>query len=619
MALYLSRKLICFLDSLADQLFASLIPVVRAEPFDSPLSSPIPQTLRAKSVYTKSQYAPSRSLPASLSAPTIRRASQARSVVRTSAKLAPKRSVLSFPARAPGYWVPSQRTSKNDSASLLTAQPSPSPSPSSDGFRPQFLSAKTVDVSVAAPYALQFTPDARLQIEEQSCPPEAEQGNYCKWKGVQTKLPPTKKSSRYLDQQIIPAGVIHGRIGKKFPKRLRPKTKGMKNSGVDCYKSSALQALLHVPAFYHYLGNIHQSCVLPVDKCVVCALQHLVQAYWNDESLLEDPPSSGNKPPACPTECLEQLSAACKDNVGDNNAELRLHLTHTMQSDPSLLLDLLFDEIQQQSPDTFFDFFELGKKKVRTCGVCNYQNHIKEVEDERKDNYVSLHLGEPDTSRPLASMSLVSLIFEEMANVKMSARCNSEECRARYEVAAMAKRRQQTEQMQTQLHSDFIDQQTFNEEVARLCNLEPGQLGIEGEENTCRVTITKAPEILFVKLNRLYLDMRTYQEKKNVADVHYEEFLDLTTYTEQQEPLVYRLDAVVAHRNISNTNGGHYTAALRETEGVRRFCNVNDDCSLLRARGGDFAEMQRPYTGCPPGEYRATPTLLVYSKVCGEV
>ncbi|PIA99466.1 hypothetical protein CB0940_03491 [Cercospora beticola] len=90
---------------------------------------------------------------------------------------------------------------------------------------------------------------------------------------------------RRTGQIINPEGVVGGIISSQFPTTLKNwESKGLRNtSGADCYRNAALQALLHVPAVYHLLGNMHRDCKKKLDKCVTCALQDVFQRYWSTE------------------------------------------------------------------------------------------------------------------------------------------------------------------------------------------------------------------------------------------------------------------------------------------------------------------------------------------------
>lgn len=120
-----------------------------------------------------------------------------------------------------------------------------------------------------------------------------------------------------------------------------------------------------------------------------------------------------------------------------------------------------------------------------------------------------------------------------------------------------------------------------------------------------------APEILVVRLLRFtfeeYKDKKGrvyYREVKLREDCEFEEYLNLSDFTDSETPLFYRLDGVVSHSG-DNTSRGHYVAAVREQNG-RTFCRIND--STVSKSGGNLSVLERPLRGFDP-------YVLVYSKV----
>ncbi|KAI7195364.1 hypothetical protein KC343_g3029 [Hortaea werneckii] len=100
--------------------------------------------------------------------------------------------------------------------------------------------------------------------------------------------------------------------------------------------------------------------------------------------------------------------------------------------------------------------------------------------------------------------------------------------------------------------------------------------------------------------------------KKNRIDVKYEEYLNLGEFTDSEEPLIYRLDSVVAHSG-SGTDAGHYVAGVREHDG-KTFCCIDDDLSISRQRGGTIEELQTPSVQYK-GSSKFDPYLLFYTRI----
>ncbi|KAF1844713.1 cysteine proteinase [Cucurbitaria berberidis CBS 394.84] len=66
-----------------------------------------------------------------------------------------------------------------------------------------------------------------------------------------------------------------------LPQGTRPNlnSRGIVNGGNLCYQSAPLQALLHQPPFLQFISQ-HDPAVCPVDNCLKCFLQQLVEEYW---------------------------------------------------------------------------------------------------------------------------------------------------------------------------------------------------------------------------------------------------------------------------------------------------------------------------------------------------
>ncbi|KAK5122775.1 hypothetical protein LTR85_003690 [Meristemomyces frigidus] len=136
--------------------------------------------------------------------------------------------------------------------------------------------------------------------------------------------------------------------------------------------------------------------------------------------------------------------------------------------------------------------------------------------------------------------------------------------------------------------------------------------GHEGKPREQRRAITKTPEILVVRLVRFATggkladgNLKTVKIGNRCA---FEEYLKLGEFTADGEPLLYRLDGVVAHGGTSES--GRYIAAVREPDG-KSFCSINDDRAIERKRRGTVQELERPQSG----GVEFDPYVLVYSKV----
>lgn len=114
---------------------------------------------------------------------------------------------------------------------------------------------------------------------------------------------------------VIPEGVLDGHSN-RFPTLNRPTSKGLWNKGRFCCRNATLQGLLHLPAFYRYLGKMHKDCKRHRQRCVVCALQYLAHAYWNvPEVQVASVPGRvrGSLGP------LKDFNSACRNNIPDRD------------------------------------------------------------------------------------------------------------------------------------------------------------------------------------------------------------------------------------------------------------------------------------------------------------
>ena len=124
----------------------------------------------------------------------------------------------------------------------------------------------------------------------------------------------------------------------RWPTRLQNnKPRGLYNPGNVCYRRALLQCLLNLPAMYNFLGTIHTRCEKPQEECTVCALQALMQKYWNDRTSTNFPDGDGG--------AVGTLDSAvrfcCPPNSGFH--EFR---TMNIQGDPHEFFTFLYDQLK---------------------------------------------------------------------------------------------------------------------------------------------------------------------------------------------------------------------------------------------------------------------------------
>ena len=122
---------------------------------------------------------------------------------------------------------------------------------------------------------------------------------------------------------------------------------------------------------------------------------------------------------------------------------------------------------------------------------------------------------------------------------------------------------------------------------------------------------TTNPEILIIRLRRFAQDQdpvtKQLDNVKVMGDVPFSEYLNLGEFTESGDPLLYRLQGVVAHSG-KTLKFGHYIAAVRERNG-RTFCSINDE-HVGKERNGTVRELERPLSR----KESFDPYILIYTK-----
>ena len=362
---------------------------------------------------------------------------------------------------------------------------------------------------------------------------------------------------------VIPTGALKGRISKRWPQTRPVKStasKGLFNRANHCYRNALLQCLLHTPKFYHYLGNIHRHCHEVSQECAVCALQRLVQFYWNDLVWPQ------NTQPL--RRHVKRLDAATKHCIATDHP-LYNNIIEDQQTDPHEFIECLLDGIRAKHDCPSLDFEHIFKGTIQAkfiCEDCGQNNALPAPADQMGSGFrygISVPVHEPEEG--LALVQYLRVLF---SNQTAPLKCSS-----------------------------------------ALCN------DTASKPRDIQVVYTDAPEILTIRLQRfrIYFDEdRKYQEKVIDADVDLEEFLDIGEFTDTGDNVIYRLEGVVAHdcRPDALRYGGHYIAAVRQYDG-RTFCTLNDDQASQQLRGGTLHEMYWPRS------YKADfkPYMLVYSKI----
>ncbi|KAI7174757.1 hypothetical protein KC316_g10309 [Hortaea werneckii] len=387
-------------------------------------------------------------------------------------------------------------------------------------------------------------------------------------------------------------GVEEGRIVKKWPFQApRPKSKGLPNLGRSnfCYRNSLFQALLHIPAVARYLRYTHDfayfgkdgesPCGGDPETCVCCAIQNLWISYRWEYGF------SGHRTEAqCLRERVKHVNSALLHSVPKGH-DLEDEFKSERMSDPHDLLAWILAQLEQHEhefqPENAgepkgTELFGLWMNSLWECKDCGEEN-LTECVEPQKGFEITLQNPSPSRrgTRPPSVVQYLRGEFAEELEIRCEAGC----------------------------HTRKADKPKLRER---------------------RKVITHAPEVLKIMFKRFAVDMtgdtdastaggaKGMSFTKNRIDVKYEEYLNLGEFTDSDEPLIYRLDSVVAHSG-TGVDGGHYIAGVREFHG-KTFCCIDDDLSISQQKGGTIEELQTPSI-----QYRTPskfdPYILFYTKI----
>ncbi|GIZ36919.1 hypothetical protein CKM354_000038500 [Cercospora kikuchii] len=360
--------------------------------------------------------------------------------------------------------------------------------------------------------------------------------------------------NRRTGQIINPEGVVAGMISNKFPTTLKNwESKGLENTtGADCYRIAALQALLHVPAVYHLLGNMHRDCKKKLEKCVTCALQDVFQRYWSTER-----PRKKNVYFNYKDLDKAVLANIPKEPAPGSSAESLAEMRDEEQLDALNYVQFLLEHLGELSdkdlPESMQQVFGMLTWSWWQCEDCG-ENHVTEV-------------GSPS---PILSVfvqgqsTIVNAVRKEMTEA-VEIRCETAAC-----------------------------------EQARI---DAGDDEEESPLRTRKSVLNKTPEVLILQQKRFSMN-KTGATKKLKGKIDCEEYLNLGPYTDEGSDVIYRLDAVVAHFG-HGIDKGHFITTVRARDG---FETLNDK------QVSPIDDIQRFYYP-QVGRDKLQPYILFYSKV----
>ncbi|KAM3423322.1 hypothetical protein BST61_g761 [Cercospora zeina] len=370
-----------------------------------------------------------------------------------------------------------------------------------------------------------------------------------------------KKTGRIIN----PEEVIEGPICNKFPETLKnTKSKGFRNSRNDCYRNAALQALLHVPAIYNLLGNVHRNCNKTLGNCVTCATQDMFQRYWNTET-------PGKKEPDF---SLKEMHSAVLENIpktpaAGSNAESIAEIRQGEQLDSVNYLQFLLEHLQNdyggESEESVLEVFGMRSKSTWTCVDCEEYHETAEGPPSTILSISTVH--KPDEGRTIADG-----IRDEFIDATGRPRCESDIC----------------------------------EEI----RIDDGP-GEDDPLQTRYLKLTQTPEVLIVQQKRFYEDVTDSGDMiqlKDMEEVRCEEYLNLGQYTDDGSDVIYRLDAVIAHYG-AEIQQGHYIAAVRSQDEYTLY-EVLDDTTI-----SPTDDRRLFYYPEDAEQTEFQPYVLIYSKI----
>lgn len=419
--------------------------------------------------------------------------------------------------------------------------------------------------------------DASKEDKEEDKSPTSPRGSKSKTPPASNKPNPklVKQNGKLLKtgKQVIPDHVLDGRVRKRFPQTANTHSRGLWNKANFCYRNAMIQAILHTPPFYRYLGRMHRDCESTAKQCVTCALQALAQTYWNDTSV--------PRAPKGPLAAVKTFNEACANNIptvellpGAYFEGLDEDFVEENQADTMEFLQYLLTLIEDKALPTddtpFNSVFRIPHDRFWHCDDCG-QDEIKPLEpDEIGSKYsIDIHIENP------SGLTLVEYMRMHMAETR-SHHCDKPgPCGDRYNKAKLT--------------------------------------GEDGPERKFKFFITSAPEVLIIRLKRFnwYYGM-TKVPKKIKTPVPFDEYLNMGEFTQSGDDLMYRLDAVIAHSG-NTIEHGHNIAVCREVSG-RTFISLNDDSLVgpTEKGRGSFQEMTTPRSG---GKATFEPYVLMYTKM----
>ena len=295
-----------------------------------------------------------------------------------------------------------------------------------------------------------------------------------------------RPAARGRPRKVIPStpAAKNDRISKRWPSRINDRnTKGLNNPDNVCYRNSMLQCLIHQPSIFDYLGNMHQNCEQNSTQCVVCALQALLQSYWN----YPYQPA----PAALPAEAVQTLHDAISNTVNPAHPFYVDAINISAQADSWEFLGYLLDEIrgkQRRNGVQFERMFVVRHWSSWTCQDCGREHRTN------NGNNAAMYGMSVGISHPGQDLDLTDYVHA-LHNDTVRLQCDSAGCR---DIAAKNRQRRlsiwqapQVLFIRLQLF-EFRREETKNKKGKLVVNYVPVKLCQEvpyDETLTCQATL----------------------------------------------------------------------------------------------------------------------------------
>lgn len=310
------------------------------------------------------------------------------------------------------------------------------------------------------------------------------------------------------------------RIYKNWREMKHQKPMGLLNHGVICYMNSALQAFIHIPAIQHYFNDIyskkHDLVLTP--RLVSHTILNLSRRMWGMSEKSKSNERFIN--PKKLVQRLDDINCMMSEWQQEDSHEYFMSLMSRLQEDST-------PKGRKLNESVIYDVFGGLLDQRVTCLSC------KNV-SKTKQEFYDLSLG--------LSKKKIKNADEHEASATPETN--------RHSIEKLAKL--------------FFSNETIKPERS------DASTGYYCENCKLRTTankisfIARSPETLTIHLKRFKFDGNSSSKMKQ--SISYSKYLDLTKYTVDKAPTMYRLVSVIVHEGRSLSLGHYITHTLQPDE-----------------------------------------------------